>query len=223
MVRRDRESRAVAGSFLRVLLVPALIVIVAGAFAAFYSGAAPKVTVKPERPGIGRRTPIRIRIEDPQRVERVRVEVVQNMDVKPVMEKTFEPRPVWKIWGGPPPAELTAEVGTETVKGLRTGEATVRVTAERAGSLFRHPAPVVREVKLPVRLAPPTLQIVSNFHYVNAPMGPLNGVSLLLQFAGLGTAILVLRKRKIAQEFKEKAQILILVQTVALLFFLFSL
>jgi len=63
----------------------------------------------------------------------------------------------------------------------------------------------------------------SNFHYVNAPMGPLNGVSLLLQFAGLGTAILVLRKRKIAQEFKEKAQILILVQTVALLFFLFSL
>ena len=63
----------------------------------------------------------------------------------------------------------------------------------------------------------------SNLQYINAPMGPLNGVSLLLQFAGLGTAILVLRKRKIAQEFKEKSQILILVQTVALLFFLFSL
>jgi hypothetical protein len=59
--------------------------------------------------------------------------------------------------------------------------------------------------------------------YVSAPMGPLNGVSLLLQLAGLGTAILVLRKRKLAQEFKEKAQILILVQTVALLFFLFAL
>ena len=63
----------------------------------------------------------------------------------------------------------------------------------------------------------------SNMSYVAAPMGPLNGVSIFLQFAGLGTAILVLRKRKVAQEFKEKAQILILVQTVALLFFLFSL
>jgi len=63
----------------------------------------------------------------------------------------------------------------------------------------------------------------SNLQYVSAPMGPLNGVSLLLQLAGLGTAILVLRKRKVAQEYKEKSQILILIQTVALLFFLFAL
>lgn len=54
-------------------------------------------------------------------------------------------------------------------------------------------------------------------------MGPLNGVSFLLQLASLGTAILVLRKRNLEKEHKEKAQILILVQTVALLFFLFSL
>lgn len=69
-----------------------------------------------------------------------------------------------------------------------------------------------------------TLSVLnSTLQYLNLPMGPINGVSLFLQFAGLGTAILVLRKRKLAQEFKEKAQILILVQTVALLFFLFSL
>lgn len=63
----------------------------------------------------------------------------------------------------------------------------------------------------------------STWHLVNAPMGPLNGVSLLLQFAGLGLAILVLRKRKLSQEFKEKSQMMILILTVALLFFLFSL
>ena len=165
--RRSREGRAVAGCLLRVLLVLAGIVIVAGAFAAFYAGAAPKVAVKPERPGIGRRTPIRIRIEDPRRLEKVRVELVQNADVKPVLEKNFEPQPAWKMWGSASPVEMTAEVGTETVKGLRTGEATIRITAERAGSLFRHPNPVVQEVKLPVRLAPPTLQIVSSLHYVN--------------------------------------------------------
>jgi murein DD-endopeptidase MepM/ murein hydrolase activator NlpD len=152
---------------MRVLLVLAGVVLLIGAFAGFYAGAAPKVTLKPERPGIGRRTPVKVRIEDPQRVEKVRVEVVQNGEAKPVMEKTFEPQSAWKLWGGPAPMELTAEVGRETVQGLRAGDATVRVTAERAGSLFRRPEPVVAEVKLPVRLAPPTLQIVSNFHYVN--------------------------------------------------------
>ncbi len=165
--RRDRERRAAAGCFRRALMVLAGIVVVIATFGAFYAGASPRVTVKPERPGIGRRTPIRIRIEDPQRLAQVRVEVIQNAEAKPVMEKTFTPQPAWKLWGGLPPIELTAEVGRETVKGLRAGEATVRVTAERAGALFRRPAPVVQEVRLPVRLAPPTLQILSSFHYVN--------------------------------------------------------
>jgi murein DD-endopeptidase MepM/ murein hydrolase activator NlpD len=167
MARRDRDNRKAAGCFLRVLLVLVLLIILVGAFAGFYSGATPRVTVKPAFAGIGRRTPVEIRIEDPQRVEKVRVEVVQGSDVKPVMEKTFEPQPAWKMWGAPPPAVFTAEVGRETVQGLRSGEATIRVTAERAGSLFRRPDPVVQEVKLPVRLAPPTLQISSSFHYVN--------------------------------------------------------
>lgn len=165
--RRDRDGRGAAGCFLRVLLVLALVLIAVAAFAGFYTGAAPKVTVKPAKPGIGRRTPVQIRIEDPQRVEKVRVEVLQGSDVKPVLEKTFEPQPAWKMWGTPPPVELTAEVGRETVQGLRAGDATIRVTAERAGSFFRRPDPVTAEVKLPVRLAPPTLQILSSFHYVN--------------------------------------------------------
>jgi murein DD-endopeptidase MepM/ murein hydrolase activator NlpD len=71
------------------------------------------------------------------------------------------------MWGAPPPVILTAEVGRDTVQGLRSGDATIRVTAERAGSLFRRPDPAVAEVKLPVRLAPPALQISSSFHYVN--------------------------------------------------------
>ncbi len=63
----------------------------------------------------------------------------------------------------------------------------------------------------------------SQFHWIQAPMGPLNGVSFLLQLASLGTAILVLRKRNVEKEHMEKAQILIMMQTVALLFFFFSL
>jgi murein DD-endopeptidase MepM/ murein hydrolase activator NlpD len=168
MARRDRESgRKAAGCFLRALLVVVLFIVAVGLFAGLYAGATPKLTVESPLKGIGRRTPIQIRIDDPQRVEKVRVEVVQNLDVKPVLEKTFEPQPAWKFWGSPPPAVLRVDVGRETVQGLRSGDATVRVTAERAGSLFRRPDPVVAEIKLPVRLAPPTLQISSTFHYVN--------------------------------------------------------
>jgi hypothetical protein len=54
-------------------------------------------------------------------------------------------------------------------------------------------------------------------------MGPLNGVSLLLQFFGIGLAIIVLRRPKVAVEFKEKSQLMILILAVALLFFIFSL
>jgi murein DD-endopeptidase MepM/ murein hydrolase activator NlpD len=166
-MRRDRDRRRAAGCFLRVLLVLALVFILVGAFVGFYSGATPKVSAKPAFPGIGRRTPIQIRIDSPQRVEKVKVELIQNSDVKPVLEKTFEPQPAWKMWGAPPPVVLTADVGRDTVQGLRAGDATIRITAERAGSLFRRPDPAVAEIKLPVRLAPPALQISSSFHYVN--------------------------------------------------------
>jgi hypothetical protein len=63
----------------------------------------------------------------------------------------------------------------------------------------------------------------TNFQLVQAPMGPLNGVSLLLQILGLSLAVLVLRKKKLAAEDKQKAQKMVLVLGVALLFFILSL
>lgn len=63
----------------------------------------------------------------------------------------------------------------------------------------------------------------TNFQLVQVPMGPLNGVSLLLQFLGLSIAVLVLRKKKLTVEYKQKAQKMVLVLGVALLFFILSL
>ncbi|MFL6291580.1 MAG: M23 family metallopeptidase, partial [Thermoanaerobaculia bacterium] len=163
MARRDRD-KAAAGCFLRILMILALLVVAAVAAATFYTGAEPKVKVEPGLPGIGRRTPIKIRIEDPQRVTKVRVEVVQGSDVKPVQEKEYQPKPVWAL-GSAPPIEMTVDVGRETVKGLRSGDAVVRVSAEREGTWLRRPVPTVSEVKLPVRLAPPSLAVLSSFHY----------------------------------------------------------
>ncbi len=163
--RGSGRSDKAAGCLPRVLILLVLLGIAAAVATAFYMGAEPKLAVKPDLPGIGRRTPVRIRIDDPQRVEKVRVEVVQGMDVKPVEEKEFQPRSAW-AFGGRPPVEMTVDVGSETVKGLRTGDATVRVSVDRAGTWLRHPDPVVAEVKLPVRLAPPSLSILSTLHYV---------------------------------------------------------
>src|SRR4029078_449681 len=59
------------------------------------------------------------------------------------------------------PAEIPVEVGRETVEGLRAGEATIRVSAERAATWLRHPAPATKELTLPVRLTPPSLQVLS--------------------------------------------------------------
>ena len=68
-----------------------------------------------------------------------------------------------------------------------------------------------------------TLSILnSNMLHYQAPMGPINGVSLLLQLMGLSLAVLVLRRRKISQDSKEKAQKMVLVLGVALLFFVLS-
>jgi hypothetical protein len=68
-----------------------------------------------------------------------------------------------------------------------------------------------------------TLSILNtNLLHYQAPMAPINGVSLLLQLMGLSLAVLVLRKRNISPENKEKAQKMVLVLGVALLFFVLS-
>lgn len=58
-----------------------------------------------------------------------------------------------------------------------------------------------------------------NLDLLKAPMGPLNGVGIALQFFGLSIAVLVMRKRKISNKTKEKAKKMILVLGVALIFF----
>jgi murein DD-endopeptidase MepM/ murein hydrolase activator NlpD len=47
------------------------------------------------------------------------------------------------------------------------GMATIRVTAERAGTWLRSPNPRVEEITLPVRLTPPSLQVTSTQTYVS--------------------------------------------------------
>jgi murein DD-endopeptidase MepM/ murein hydrolase activator NlpD len=150
---------------LRGLYGVAALVVVAVAVTALWVGGAPAVKVEPAMPGIGRNTPVRVTVDDTGRVERLRVEVVQGDKALPVAERTFTPSPGWQLWRRGRPEVVTVGVGRETVKGLRAGKAVVRATVERAGTWARRPGPIVAEVELPVRLAPPVLGVSSLHHF----------------------------------------------------------
>ncbi|HVF62322.1 MAG TPA: M23 family metallopeptidase [Thermoanaerobaculia bacterium] len=150
---------------MRGLMAAVLLVAALAAASAFWVGGAPDVTIKPKLPGIGRNTPVEITLDDAGRATALRVEVVQQGKAVPVAERTFTPRAGWNPFGGGKPETVTVGVGRETVKGLRSGPATVRVTVERTGSWARTPPPVVEEVELPVRLAPPVLGVASLHHF----------------------------------------------------------
>lgn len=97
----------------------------------------------------------------------LRVEVEQDGRLTVVARASHRPLPAWAFRGQRTHRdEIQAAVGRDAVPDLRSGEATVRVVAERAGTWLRRPGPVVAELKLPVRLTPPSLSVVSTQHYV---------------------------------------------------------
>ncbi|HEV3460255.1 MAG TPA: M23 family metallopeptidase [Thermoanaerobaculia bacterium] len=158
--------RSAGNALLRTLIV--LVVLAAAVLlaATFWPGRPPRIAIRPALPGIGKSTPVLVTLDDTGQVEKVTVEVVQGMDVKPVAEKSFVTHPRWAFWKALAPARLELQIGRDTVPGLRSGKATIRVTAQRSGSLVRRPDPVVAALDLPVRLTPPSLAVLSGFHYV---------------------------------------------------------
>ena len=134
----------------------------------FRAGSPPSLEVAAELPGIGPRTPVTVRASEPGRgLSGLRVELVQGRRVVLLEERRHRPRPFWAFWG-PRVAneELRVEVGSEIMPELTEGEATVRVTAERAATWLRRPDPVIQELKLPVRLIPPSLRVPSSPVYL---------------------------------------------------------
>lgn len=150
------------------VLVVGGVALTALGLAALRVGPAARVRIEPERPGIGARTRVAIVVEEPTRgLADVKVELWQGDQRYPLAERQLRPRPSWAFWGPRTPREqLTVEVGAQCQSGLREGEAVLRVTAERASAWLRHPEPVIAELKLPVRLVPPALEVLSEQHYV---------------------------------------------------------
>jgi murein DD-endopeptidase MepM/ murein hydrolase activator NlpD len=151
------------------LLVVLIIVLGLVGFVFLRVGPAPTISIEPAARVIGQNTPVTVRVAEPRRgLSTIKVELVQGDAVSTLTEKRHEPVPAWALWRkGTPSDALRVEVGKATVADLRPGTATVRVTAGRASVLFWAPRAVTAQVELPVRLVPPTLQVLSTFHYVS--------------------------------------------------------
>jgi len=150
-------------------LVLTLLTVVGGSVAAFRTGAPPDITISSSLPAIGRKTLLMIDVTEPRRgLGTIKVEVLQKGHTRVLAERRFTPLPSWKFWG--PRAEkeeMSLGVGSENVPGLEEGSLTIRVTASRAPSWLRSPAAVVREASFPVRLRPPSLEVLSTATYVH--------------------------------------------------------
>lgn len=127
------------------------------------TGPAPEVRISPSARAIGQRTSVVVTaVTGGRGLAGLRVEVEQNGHTTVVQRVAGKPLPPWTLQGARPPRqEVRAEVGRSAVPDLAPGQAVVRVVAERAPTWLLHPAPVVSELKLPVRLAPPVLTLVS--------------------------------------------------------------
>ena len=165
MELRDDRQKPRRGR--RLLWVAVVIAVVWAALATFRTGPAPRVAIEPGLPGIGRATPVQVTFEEPVRgLAEVRVELLQGERTVVLAERAYLPRRPWQFWGPRATSEtIELTVGSETVDTLAEGEAVLRATAERPGTWIRSLDPVVAEVSLPVRLTPPSIDVVSSRHY----------------------------------------------------------
>jgi hypothetical protein len=150
------------------LLLLAALLAVALLVATLRVGPAPSVEVGAGAKAIGRQTAVEVVASAAGRgLGDLRVEVEQAGVAHVVARRTHRPLPVWTLAGERVQTDrLHVEVGRAAVPDLTEGEAVVRVVAGRAPTWLRHPDPVVKEVRLPVRLVPPPLAVLSSQHYV---------------------------------------------------------
>jgi len=160
------------GSSRRAPLLLLAVAILAGfgfaAWSALRTGPPPQIEIAPERPAIGRRTAVEVTVTGQKSdLARVRVELLQADRVEKLAEKSFPWPSAWTPWkAGSRGDKEQVTVGREVQPNLQAGEATLRVTVDRAAGWLRFPAPTVRELKLPVRLSPPRLEVTSIQTYV---------------------------------------------------------
>ena len=139
------------------------------------STAAPAIEIEGKVKGIGLNTPIKLQVRDARHdIKTVVVEVRQNGKAFEVpvagIALMLPQAPWWRFWSGRPESRwtATAEVGRKTIPELQEGRATLYIAAvnDSWGRFFRGGKSEV-SMDLPVRFAPPQVEVLTAQHYIN--------------------------------------------------------
>ena len=147
----------------------ALVVAAVGLWRGVEVGPAPEVTIETGRPAIGAATAVVAHFVAPRAgLGSVRLELVQGDHVAVLGEQRFSRPGVFAFGLGARTREarIEATVGTKTQEWLAEGEAVLRASADRLAGPLRSPAAVTVEQRIPVRVRPPSLEVVSTQEYV---------------------------------------------------------
>ena len=138
-------------------------------WAGLRQGAAPSIVIEPERPAIGRSARVVARFAEPAGgLGKVRFELIQGERTVLLGERAFSRAGAFSPLHGAvvPEASLEGVVGLDTQAWLAEGEVVLRATADRMAGFLRSAEPVVVERRIPVRLRPPALAVLSQQHYL---------------------------------------------------------
>jgi murein DD-endopeptidase MepM/ murein hydrolase activator NlpD len=156
-------------SFTLWLLIPGAILLAFVVLGILRVGGTPDIHIDlMSMKAIGKRTPVKINVSEPRRgLKHIKVELLQGDKVVTLADKNYPLSSQFFGRGSKMDKDtLEVEAGRQALPGLTQGSATIRVTADRAGTWLRSPGPVIEEVSLPVRLTPPSLHITSTQTYV---------------------------------------------------------
>jgi len=170
------KLRGKSGSGVGALVV-LLIFVLAAIFLGFVwkvsSRQGPTVLLPKPPKGLGRRTELVVNAKDAKHnLKTLTVEVVQDGQVIHQSNLVISARPHrwWKVWGAGPESTSTwtVLVGREVIPVLKEGHATVRITAlnDSWGRFFRGGRGEM-VLDLPVRFAPPQVEVMTTQHYIN--------------------------------------------------------
>jgi hypothetical protein len=157
-------------SILKIFILLTFVLVVAvGLVVSLRVGGVPTVEIRTEAPALGARTPVVVTASAPGRgLASLQLDLVQGERTFPITSRRYEPLPPWAFSGSRAERdEVRVEVGAATLPGLQPGEAVLRATAGRAATWLLHPKAVVVERRLPVRLVPPDLSVLSTQNYAS--------------------------------------------------------
>jgi murein DD-endopeptidase MepM/ murein hydrolase activator NlpD len=154
-----------------------LIILIFGAFIFAWkvlSNQAPEIKLAASIKAIGRSTPVQFHVVDPNHgIKSVTLEIEQNGQTYSIpyssVKGLYRPHKGWRFWQkSGADWSVSAKVGISSAPALKNGEATLRLSAvnDSWGRFFRGGQSEL-DLKLPVRLTAPQIEVMTTQAYVN--------------------------------------------------------